>query len=63
MNLILKCLFKDFKRIPSLNTSDSEKITLSWDNLNVHMPKETGFFAKLFKKKVTNTRSHIVQNG
>ena len=44
--------------------SEYKKISLTWENINVHLPSQSGggFLAR-FKKKSPPARSHIIQNG
>jgi len=55
-------IFKD-KLSRNLSLNNENKITLTWENLNVHVPENNSIIAKIFKKKKSDQRSHIVQNG
>ncbi len=44
-------------------SESKQKLTLTWENINVHLPAQTGgFIAKLGKKKLP-ARSHIIHDG
>jgi len=55
-------IFKD-KLSRNLSLNNENRITLTWENLNVHVPENNSKIAKIFKKKKSDQRSHIVQNG
>lgn len=43
--------------------SEYKKITLTWENINVNKPIQSGGFLSKFKKKAAPVRSHIIQDG
>ena len=49
------------KTRPSLHTEN--KVTLTWEHLDVNVPENNSKIAKFFKKKKSDQRSHIIQNG
>jgi len=43
--------------------SEYQKLTLTWQNINVHLPVQSSGFLSKLKKKTQPSRTHIIQDG